>query len=72
MKVMPTRRSLSRTRKSIWAVPSCFPTACPRSMSVVVPQAANDLLTINGVEASFVAVDTGAQVSVFRPAVWAM
>ena len=41
-----------------------FSDSVPAELSVVVPQAANDLLTINGVEASFVAVDNGAQVSV--------
>ena len=45
--------------------PSLFSViSVPAELSVVVPQAANDLLTINGVEASFVAVDNGAQVSV--------
>ena len=33
-------------------------------MDVVIPQAANDLLTIDGVEASFVAVNTGSQISI--------
>lgn len=36
----------------------------PEEMSVVIPQAANDLLTINGVQASFVAVDTGTQITI--------
>ncbi|MEG0396926.1 MAG: DHH family phosphoesterase, partial [Oscillospiraceae bacterium] len=36
----------------------------PQEMAIVVPQAANDLLTIDGVEASVVAVMTGEQVSV--------
>lgn len=36
----------------------------PPGEAVAVPQAANDLLTIDGVQASFVAVDTGAQISV--------
>ena len=36
----------------------------PEHMDVVIPQAANDLLTIDGVEASFVAVNTGSQISV--------
>jgi c-di-AMP phosphodiesterase-like protein len=36
----------------------------PPRMSVVVPQAANDLLTIDGVEASFVAVLVGDQVNI--------
>jgi c-di-AMP phosphodiesterase-like protein len=36
----------------------------PREMQVAVPQAANDLLTIDGVEASFVAVQSGADVKV--------
>ena len=35
----------------------------PPELNVVVPQAANDLLTINGVEASFVAVDNGTQIA---------
>ena len=39
-------------------------------MNVVLPMAANDLLTINGVDASFVAVaKTAASTSL--PAVWA-
>ena len=36
----------------------------PEHMDVVIPQAANDLLTIDGVEASFVAVNTGSQISI--------
>ena len=36
----------------------------PADMMVVVPQAANDLLSISGVEASFVAVDTGSGINV--------
>lgn len=36
----------------------------PAELGVVVPQAANDLLTIDGVEASFVAVDTGTQIQI--------
>ncbi|MEG2653610.1 MAG: DHHA1 domain-containing protein, partial [Ruthenibacterium sp.] len=36
----------------------------PPELSVVVPQAANDLLTIDGVDASFVAVDMGGQISI--------
>lgn len=40
-----------------------FSDSVPPELSVVVPQAANDLLTINGVEASFVAVDNGAQIA---------
>ncbi|MEG2923524.1 MAG: DHH family phosphoesterase [Oscillospiraceae bacterium] len=36
----------------------------PQEMAIVVPQAANDLLTIDGVEASVVAVMTGEYVSV--------
>lgn len=36
----------------------------PEEVNVAVPQAANDLLTIDGVEASFVAVDNGQQISV--------
>ncbi len=36
----------------------------PPEMSVVIPQAANDLLTINGIQASVVAVDVGNQISV--------
>ena len=36
----------------------------PPEMSVVIPQAANDLLTIDGVGASIVAVDIGSQISV--------
>ncbi len=36
----------------------------PQDMGVVVPQAANDLLTIDGVEASFVAVTSGEQIMV--------
>lgn len=36
----------------------------PTEMAVVIPQAANDLLTIDGVEASFVAVDNGSQISI--------
>lgn len=36
----------------------------PAEVNVAVPQAANDLLTIDGVEASFVAVDNGQQISV--------
>ncbi len=36
----------------------------PEEMAVVIPQAANDLLTINGVDASFVAVDNGSQISI--------
>ena len=39
-------------------------------MNVVLPMAANDLLTINGVDASFVAVAKTAA-STFRPAAWA-
>ncbi len=40
-----------------------FSDSVPPELNVVVPQAANDLLTINGVEASFVAVDNGTQIS---------
>ena len=36
----------------------------PADMMVVVPQAANDLLSISGVDASFVAVDTGNGINV--------
>ena len=36
----------------------------PEHMDVVIPQAANDLLTIDGVDASFVAVNTGSQISI--------
>lgn len=36
----------------------------PHELSVVVPQAANDLLTIDGVEASFVAVALDGQVNI--------
>ena len=36
----------------------------PPAAAVAVPQAANDLLTIEGVEASFVAVQQGANVNV--------
>lgn len=36
----------------------------PPKFGIVVPQAANDLLTIDGVDASFVAVDTGGQVNI--------
>ncbi|MEG0769221.1 MAG: DHH family phosphoesterase [Ruthenibacterium sp.] len=36
----------------------------PPELSVVVPQAANDLLTIDGVDASFVAVDMGGQINI--------
>ena len=38
--------------------------ALPDGMNVAVPQAANDLLTIDGVEAGFVAVRSGAGVTV--------
>lgn len=41
-----------------------FSDSVPPELNVVVPQAANDLLTINGVEASFVAVDDGAQIAI--------
>ncbi len=41
-----------------------FSDSVPPELNVVVPQAANDLLTITGVEASFVAVDNGTQISV--------
>ncbi len=40
-----------------------FSSSVPPELNVVVPQAANDLLTINGVEASFVAVDNGTQIA---------
>ena len=36
----------------------------PPEMNVVIPQAANDLLTINGIQASVVAVNVGNQISV--------
>lgn len=36
----------------------------PPEMDVVIPQAANDLLTINGIQASVVAVNVGNQISV--------
>ncbi len=36
----------------------------PSELGVVVPQAANDLLTIDGVEASFVAVDNGTVIQI--------
>lgn len=36
----------------------------PQEVNVAVPQAANDLLTIDGVQASFVAVDNGQQISI--------
>ena len=36
----------------------------PPEMAVAVPQAANDLLTIDGVQASFVAVETNGQVNI--------
>ena len=36
----------------------------PPEHDVVVPQAANDLLSIDGVEASFVAVDVGGQINI--------
>lgn len=41
-----------------------FSEELPAQHSVVVPQAANDLLTIDGVEASFVAVAVGDQVNI--------
>lgn len=41
-----------------------FSDSVPPELNVVVPQAANDLLTIIGVDASFVAVDNGTQISV--------
>ena len=39
----------------------------PSEARVAIPQAANDLLTIQGVEASFVAVQVGSGVSISRP-----
>lgn len=36
----------------------------PAERNVVIPQAANDLLTIEGVQASFVAVDVGGQINI--------
>lgn len=36
----------------------------PPEHNVVIPQAANDLLTIDGVQASFVAVDVGGQINI--------
>ncbi len=41
-----------------------FSSSVPPELNVVVPQAANDLLTISGVQASFVAVDAGEQISI--------